>query len=330
MKSILVFIVGLFAGGAGLTFLPSEIRQQITSLLTGEAPASETAAAEEAADDAGAEAKEEIVSIEAFLESNGGPVGDDVVEAQRAALATSSEDAGFGPQAPRDITVAAGTNTLAFETAPAYTQMNLCNIHFHEGAEHRGGQFTSFAGNGNGKGYGTGFVYDGELSEAELAPVDYEIGTSKYSKLEPGDTIELHYVHTTAKITPGPTLGSCLSDEIMNPQLRVEAQVFVLVNDDAAGNFGELMTVSEVDGYHQAVNMPNDTGTPVVYDGSTTGPSYNEVGSPLQVTWSVRPDVIKVSTQSVADWLSDNPFGEDHAHGVRNLVTNPKLLSAIE
>ena len=174
--------------------------------------------------------------------------------------------------------------------------------------------------------------FAGRIAQAhgQPAPIDYEIGTSKYSKLAPGDTIELHYVHTTAKITPGPSLGSCLNENIMNPQLRVEAQVFVLVNDDSAGDFVELMKVEEVDGFHQAVNIPNNTGTPVVYDGSTTGPSYNEVGSPLQVTWSVRPDVIKVSTQSVANWLSDNPFNEDHAHGVRNLVTNPKLLSPIQ
>ncbi|MDA8747093.1 delta-class carbonic anhydrase [Litoreibacter sp.] len=256
-------------------------------------------------------------------------VGDDVITAQRGALAATTEGAGFGPQSPRDIEALAGTNTLDFENAPAYTRMNLCNIHFHEGAEHKGGEFTKYAGNGDGKGYGTGYVYSGELSAAELAPVDYEVGTSEHSALAPGDTVELHYVHTTAKITPGPTLGACLSDAIMNPQLRVEAQVFVLVNDDSAANFVDLMVFDMVEGFHQAVNMPNDTGTPVVYDGSTTGPSYNMKGSPLQVTWSVRPEVMKVSISSVAAWLDGNAFDEDHAHGVRNLVTNPALLSPI-
>ena len=159
--------------------------------------------------------------------------------------------------------------------------MNLCNIHFHEGAEHKGGEFTKYAGNGNGKGYGTGFLYNGLLSKAELAPVKYKVGTGKGGTLEPGDTIELHYVHTTAKITPGATLGSCLSDAIKNPQLRVEAQVFVLVNDDSAADFGKLTKVEKVKGFHQAVNIPKDTGTPISYAGSTTGPSYNEAGSPL-------------------------------------------------
>ncbi|MEM9441301.1 MAG: delta-class carbonic anhydrase, partial [Pseudomonadota bacterium] len=88
-------------------------------------------------------------------------VGDDVIKAQRAALAAETDGAGYGPQAPRDIDAVAGTNTRVFESAPAYTQMNLCNIHFHEGAEHKGGQFKNFAGNGDGHGYGSGYVYSG-------------------------------------------------------------------------------------------------------------------------------------------------------------------------
>ncbi|MFT6424278.1 MAG: hypothetical protein ACJAX9_000626 [Celeribacter sp.] len=266
-----------------------------------------------------------------FAASEGqGPVADDVILAQRAALAASTDGAGFGPQSPRDIDAAAGTNARSFQDAPAFGEMNLCNIHFHENAEHKGGQFTTFAGNGDGKGYGTGYKYDGELTEAELAPIDAPIGVTDHGDLVPGDTIEVHYVFSSAQVTPGPTLGACLSEAIMNPQLRVEAQVFVLVNDDAAHDFVELAKVGTVDGLNQALNLPSDTGTPVVYDGSTTGPSYNEAGSPLQVTWSVRPDVAKVNIASVGAWFADNVFDEDHAHGVRNLVMNPALLSPIQ
>lgn len=256
-------------------------------------------------------------------------VGDDVIAAQRAALATATDGAGFGPQSPRDIDAVDGTNSRAFQAAPAYSKMNLCNIHFHEGAEHKGGDFTAYAGNGDGAGYGSGYLFSGELSEAELAPIDYSVGAGKHGDLQPGDTIEIHYVHSTAQITPGPTLGACLSDAIMNPQLRVEAQVYVLVNDENAADFMELTAIGVVDGYHQALNIPTDTGTPVQYDGSTTGPSYNEKGSPLQVSWSVRPGVKKVNIATVATWLKDNAFDEDHAHGVRNLVVNPALLSRI-
>ena len=65
----------------------------------------------------------------------------------------------------------------------------------------------------------------------------------------------------------------------------------------------------------------------MTYDGSTTGPGYNEIGSPLQVSWSVRTKVLKVDIKSVGKWCEGNVFKEDHAHGVRNLVTNPALLS---
>ena len=254
---------------------------------------------------------------------------DSVIAAQRAALAENTVGKGFGPQAPRDLDSVAGENDRVFAEAPPYTEMNLCNIHFHEGAEHKGGEFTTYLGNGDGAGYGTGYGYSGTLTEAELAPYDEVIGDVGHGGLVPGDTIEVHYVHTTALVAPGPTLGACLSEAIMNPQLRVETQVFVRVNDPAALDFVELAAHDVVNGVHQAINLPNSTGTPIQYEGSTTGPGYNEVGSPLQVSWSVRPDVLKLNIASVGAWFENNVFGEDHAHGVRNLVMNPDLLSPI-
>ena len=258
----------------------------------------------------------------------GGAVSDKVIAQQRSTLEKSTNGAGFGPQSPRDINSLIGNNDRKFEAAPSYKKMNLCNIHFHENAEHKGGEFTKYAGNGNGDGYGTGYVYTGELTASELAPFDRKVGTSKHGDLIPGDTIEVHYVYTTAQIEPGPTLGACLSEAITNPQLRVETQVFVIVNDDSALNFSDLTKHTIVDGVHQAINILTNTGTAVQYSGSTTGPGYNEKGSPFQVSWSVRPKVAKVSISSVDLWLKDNVFDEDHAHGVRNLVTNPNLLSS--
>ncbi len=247
-------------------------------------------------------------------------VSDEVISFQRNNLEKNTVGKGFGPQSPRDIDNLNGTNQRSFGLAPHYSQMNLCNIHFHKNAEHKGGEFTLYAGNGDGKGFNTGYRYRGTLTKEELKPFDH-------IELTSGDTIELHYVHSSADVKPGPTLGSCLSESLSNPQLRVEAQVFVLVNDANAANFLELTQHGEVNGYHQALNIPNNTGKPIQYAGSTTGPSYNEVGSPLQVTWSVRPRVQKVSIASVAEWLKGNDFDEDHAHGVRNLVTDPNLLS---
>ena len=258
-----------------------------------------------------------------------GPVANDVIEHQRHNLAKNTQGKGFGPQSPRDIDSSNGSNTIVFNSAPAYTQMNLCNIHFHKNAEHKGGEFTKFAGNGDGHGYLSGYKYAGKLSSAELDPVKNEICPSEHGSLYPGDTIEVHYVHSTAQVNPGPTLGSCLNESINNPQLRVETQVYVLVNDKKAADFVELTKHAKQGGLHQALNIPANTGTPVQYAGSTTGPGYNEKGSPFQVTWSVRPKVARVNIDSVGAWCKGNIFKEDHAHGVRNLVINSDLLSKI-
>ncbi|MGH1331770.1 MAG: delta-class carbonic anhydrase [Paracoccaceae bacterium] len=264
----------------------------------------------------------------AVAETETHAVSDEVISEQRAALAGATDGMGYGPQSPRDIDAPAGINIRAFSVAPPATEMALCDIHFHENAEHKGGEFTVFAGNGNGHGYGTGFKYNGELTEAELAPIDTKVGESEHGDLVPGDTIEIHFVHSTAQATIGNSLGTCLSDAIGNPQLRVEAVVGVLVSEGGE-DLTEIARIEEINGMNQVPNLPADLGEPVVYEGSTTGPGYNEKGSPFQVTWSVRPQVVKLNIASVDAWLKDNPFEEDHAHGVRNLVINPELLSPI-
>ena len=256
-------------------------------------------------------------------------VSDSVVAQQRAELQKNTDGKGFGPQSPRDIDQGHGSNLRKFGFAPNRTEMNLCNIHFHKNAEHKGGDFTTYAGNGDGKGKNTGYVYNGTLSKSQKKPVKASICGSKGDALKVGDTIEVHWVYTSAQITPGPTLGACLDESTMNPGLRVEGQVFVLANDKNALDFGELTKVANINGYSQAPNIPSDTGTPVTYLGSTTGPSYNEKASPLQVSWSVRPKTAMVDIKSVGKWCEGNIFEEDHAHGVRNLVVNPALLSPI-
>lgn len=255
-------------------------------------------------------------------------VGDDVITNQRAALAVEAGGQGYGPQSPRDIDLQTGSNNRTFSTAPEFGKMSLCDIHFHKNAEHKGGNFTTYAGNGDGRGYGTGFKYDGSLSDAELAPIEGLVGVSGHDSLQSGDTIEIHFVYSTAKATIGPTLGTCLSEAIGNPQLRVEAVVAVLVNDGGE-SLTDMARVETSNDLNQAPNLPNDLGAPVVYAGSTTGPTYNEKGSPFQVTWSVRPKTTKLNTSSVEAWLEDNPFGESFAHPVRNLVLDSDLLSEI-
>lgn len=259
-----------------------------------------------------------------------GHVSNNMISTQRGHLAKNTKGKGFGPQSPRDIDSRTGKNKRAFNTSPASSAMNLCNIHFHKNAEHKGGEFAMHVGNGDGHGYQSGYKYSGHLSASEKKSVKKNICPSKHGGLSSGDTIEVHYVHSTAQIKPGPTLGSCLSEAIKNPQLRVETQVYVLVNDDKALDFGKLTKHGMRNNLHQALNIPGNTGKPVQYAGSTTGPGYNEKGSPFQVAWSVRPKVAKVNIKTVGEWCKGNTFKEDHAHGVRNLVTNPALLSKIK
>lgn len=231
---------------------------------------------------------------------------------------------GYGPQTPRDISQKSGTNPRVFSLAPSYKKLNLCNIHFHKNAEHKGPGFTVFAGSGEHGGYQCNGTK--ELSNAELkAPAK-----SVCNGLKPGDSIEVHWVHTSCDIKPGKGLGSCLSDQCANPDLRVETQVFLVVNDSAALNFADFSYDGNVvNGLHQAKALP--PGNPVVFRGSTTGPSFTEAKcSPLQVTWSVRPTCAKVDINSLAKWCQGNVFKEDHAHGVRALVTAPELLAPID
>jgi len=250
-----------------------------------------------------------------------------------SAIAGSSAPAegscdGAGPQTPRDIDNLAGDNKRVFTTAPSYQNMNLCNIHFHTNAEHKAKDFSIYAGegdHGHGGGYQCGMSK--KLSKAELKKPK----KNACKGIVPGDTIEVHWVHTSCDVEPGPSLGSCLDDLCANPDLRVETQVFTVVNDKNAMNFNDLRYDGNmVNGYHQAKALPTSTGNPVEFLGSTTGPKYTgEVCSPLQVTWSVRPHCAKVDINSLSEWCEGNPFKEDHAHGVRKLVVNPALLSPI-
>ena len=236
---------------------------------------------------------------------------------------------GFGPQTPRDIDNNKGSNPQVFSIAPKSTGMNLCNIHFHNNAEHKAKDFSIYAGEGE-HGHGGGYQCNmsKKLTKAELAAPAGDICKG----LKPGDTIEVHWVHSSCQVQPGPGLGSCLNDKCANPDLRVETQVFTLVNDKKALNFNSFaFNGNVVKGRPQPKSLPSKTGKPVVFMGSTTGPKYTEATcSPLQVTWSVRPKCAKLDINSLGEWCKGNVFKEDHAHGVRKLVVNPKLLSKIK
>jgi len=236
---------------------------------------------------------------------------------------------GFGPQSPRDISSKVGTNPLLWTKAPAVSIMNLCDIHTHTNAEHKGPGFSVSAGSGEHGGFKCN--NSDSLSAAELE--DPAGGHGAFNGIKPGDTIEVHWVHTTCNVVPWPTLNSCFSESCGNPQLRVDTQVFLVVNDKSALDFADFSYAGNiVNGRHQVKSLPAGTGDAVTFAGSTTGPSFTQsVCSPFQVTWSVRPQCAKIDISSLNKWVADgNVFNEDHSHGVRQLVTAPELLSKIE
>lgn len=229
-----------------------------------------------------------------------------------------------GPQTPRDISNGYGLNGVSFPLAPPSAEMNLCNIHTHTQAEHKGPGFNIAVSNGD-----AGFACNDtrDLTKAELTPAP-----GAYKGVNSGDTIEVHWVHTTCDTTPGEGLGACVPKSCKDPALRVETQVFLVVNDSNALDFVDLAYQGNmVNGLHQPRSLPMSTGTPVEFLGSTTGPSYNQAScSPAQVTWSVRPQCDKLDINSLHRWAeADNVFKETKSHGVRKLVTAPELLSPI-
>ncbi|EIE50683.1 hypothetical protein C357_12634 [Citreicella sp. 357] len=236
---------------------------------------------------------------------------------------------GFGPQTPRDIANAYGRNTAGFAVAPPPEDLNLCNIHTHTNAEHMGPGLSNYAGGGDHGGFEC--AGSTRLSPSELSR-QHRDGTI-FQAVGTGDAIEVHWVYTSCNVSPGPGLGACLSDACKTPTLRVESQVFLVVNDPNALDFCDFIWFGTTrEGRYQPRALPTGTGAPVVFRGSTTGTGYTQqVCSPLQVTWSVRPRCARLDIATLDAWAAaGNIFEENHSHGVRQLVTAPELLAPIE
>jgi len=234
---------------------------------------------------------------------------------------TATNEVTAGPQAPRDIDSNFGTNPNKFRTAFRTSKMNLCDIHYHWNAEHKSAAFSVKVDTGNDH---SGFAVvapastDPEVRAANdishlLGPDAHEIGVMV------GDTIEVHFVHTSCNVkyeelNPDNGLGNCSTSVCANPQLRVVAQVFKVVDEHA-----------DVDDLSHP--MAHADGR-VIYNGSTTGSKYNNGHcSPLQVTWDVKKTAATISAHGLAHWSHEH---KQHAHAVRELVTHDDLLSPIK
>ena len=225
-----------------------------------------------------------------------------------------------GPQAPRDITKHMGSNAMSFAKAPPADKMNLCDIHFHRFAEHRASGFMKLAGEGKHRGY----ICNGKTPKPSQG---HATGGQGCEGIQNGDTVEVHWVFTTCDVKPGPTLGSCFSATCKDPQLRVETRVFYLTDDTSAGDFGKFADYSS-----GGVSLPAAKGAHE-FLGSTTGDGYNDgTCSPFKVTWNVSSVCTPLQLGSINNWCGKdkNAFKEDHAHGVRKLVTSAELLSPIK
>jgi cadmium carbonic anhydrase-like repeat protein len=221
-----------------------------------------------------------------------------------------------GPQSPRDIQSSLGRNPVRYSEALPFTALRLCDIHFHKLAEHKVPATVPAPGGQ------PGYVCRATPRSDSHAPATTDAHQSGCAGVSPGDTIEVHWVFTSCNVEPAPCLTSCFSAACVNPELRVETQIFYLTpthGDDWARA-----------GYSRT--PPTAGAGTVEYLGSTTGDSYDENAkcSPIQATWKVRPTCRPLTLESLNKWCDDNPFHEDHAHGVRKLVTRPELLSRIK
>ena len=204
---------------------------------------------------------------------------------------------GAGPQAPRDIDDSNGSNPVTFESVPYIEDMYHCNTHYHRFAEHKAAAY-----------------------EIEVIDADGEYAGYACNDAGNNDTVEVHWVYTSCNITEyneqfgtRDGLANCFTNTCANPQLRVEAQVYV-VEDNG------LVTSLESPVEH------NDQTT--TYIGSTTGPSYNNAHcSPYQVTWNVKSTCGSLDSEYLEQW---SDLHNEHAHGVRQLVTDTSLLNLIQ
>lgn len=282
-----------------------------------------------------------------------------------AAMADDKVCRNFGPQTPRDISSRDGGNMVAFPLAPPSSKMNLCNIHFHLHAEHKGPGFTKPAKEGGGFVCNDGVAnarattrrplliktaaaaHVGRANDAaNHAPAAHSPnhndaghagnhsagGHAGCEGIQVGDTIEVHWVYSTCDVKPGKGLAACSSPACANPTLRVESQVFLVTDGQTGLSFDDFDYPGKAkNGLHQPRALPDTSGKPVVFRGSTTGPSYDQVKcSPLQATWSVRPQCAKINFASLNHWCASNTFEEHHGHGVRALVTARELLDKID
>lgn len=124
-------------------------------------------------------------------------------DSDTAADADAAEVTECGPQSPRDITSASGTNSVQ---VPGGDTPNLCNVHFHDPFEH------------------SGFGPEPAVSGDPGDPV--------CKSVEVGDKLEFHWVYTNCQVPDEPIKGlaNCVCDR-EDLVLRVFTQAYVVSSE---------------------------------------------------------------------------------------------------
>lgn len=229
------------------------------------------------------------------------------------------------PQAPRDLTPGAvGDKTPKAATLNANQAdfVPLTNIHFHLGAEHKSMAYSNSScseawdactKDPEIKGKRPGFMCPiWHMKPWQFAPYQFKHCGAGVAV---GKTYEVHYVHSSAgysdedldgidgvdPIDDG--LGGAANGRgILNPMIVVEALVFQIVQG-----------AEDLDAFHGWQTVA-DHKRSVMYQGSTTGTSYNNtICSPYSITWHVDKTCHRISPKGFDDLCK----GMDEVYGLK-------------
>jgi hypothetical protein len=236
-----------------------------------------------------------------------------------------------GPQTPRDVSGPDGSNSYKVEGLQRTTStegMRVCNVRFHRFAEHRSqGQYDVDKGR-DGWACRSADASSGDL---QAAPGE-DGGLDEEALVRDGDTVEVQWAHTTcpqelideaiaAALEKDPMASTGLAPcACPGAEIVFEARVFRISKDSG------LDTLTNT--------PPPPTGELARYFGSTTGTLYDGKCSPIQSGWRVDRSCGELKLSALEGWLQDprgaKRFNESRPHGVRELVTDPKLLSRLD
>jgi hypothetical protein len=249
-------------------------------------------------------------------------------------------------QSPADITKGSvGLRDPVGTLHRDYDEAGMClvNVHWHLGAEHKSDGEYDLDGDEFMAQYESGS--DRRLLAKNAQPgwfcQGYDAEDPKYTTkydwkfcegMHVGLTYEVHWPHSTAghcgHLTDG--LGGVFCTSHSPQAIGVEAQVFVIVNDDAYD------VTNLVSGMKTDWSSKNGFTTDIAkYTGSTTGPSHdNDVCSPFGgISWHVDRMCHLVSAKSFDEMcmaMAAQGMTKDlHPHGSRELVS-PQWVSSVE